>query len=528
MPTSEANPPETNPPDSNQEQWRGLHPTMLLFGLGGIIRSTLLPLLLGGYAAFKGNLFLFFLVAFGIALSGIGLLMRFFGFRYQVGGGHITIREGIFSKKMRSIPVKRIHNINTSQGPLGRLFKVVRLDIETAGGGAAEASFVALSFADAQWIQDQVRFEKEKDGGPLRGENGAGGVAAREIFSIRIRDILVAGATTNRMGVIAVALALVFQYAEETVLDLIPDWLADGFQWLGIMSHEQPLYILVMGLLMFAVFFFVAWIISILTALIRWHRFTIQQKGSDLRITTGLFTLRAFTIPLSKVQALQCGASPIRRLLGVVQIKVRSAGHVGLQDQRRAESDLLVPIAEKGRIDFFVKAVWPDAEWERVRWLAVHPYTRTRQFRIMVFLLAILFALLHAWLGIFPLNGLLLPLVGGVGVAAAWLISHLTYKQTAYAQDREFIYTKTGFLGLHFWVIPIGRIQNLNLTQTPFQRLRNLASLHIDVAGTASGREAVIPNIPLPDAYWLFNRLGHPRKRGAVPRLGATGELAAG
>lgn len=96
-----------------------------------------------------------------------------------------------------------------------------------------------------------------------------------------------------------------------------------------------------------------------------------------------------------------------------------------------------------------------------------------------------------------------------LGAPFIWTISHLTYKQTAYAVDENFVYIKTGFIGLHFWVIPVGKIQNLSLTQTPFQRSRRLVSLHIDVAGGTQISEPVVPNIPISSTWLLFNRLGH-------------------
>ncbi len=497
-----------------------MHPTMVLLGVGGVLRRSILPLLVGGYAAVMGNLFILFLVIFPAVISTLALLGRFLSFRYALGEGHIRIREGIFSRKIRSIPVKRIHNLNTRQSPVARLFRVSRLDIETAGGGAAEASFVALSYQAVQEIRDFVRLEKRQDAGDA-GDEDVGAPAERTLYRIGIRDILIAGATTNRMGVIFVALAALFQYAQDAYQDFLPPWIEDLARQASTLENQDPLTLVLGGLAAFAALFLVAWLISIAAALLRWHRFTLSRGGEDLHIRAGLLTIREFTIPRGKVQALTCVMSAFRRPFGLLQIKVRSAGHVGVQDGGRGESDVLAPIARLNRTDFFVSVVWPAANWDDVAWRPVHVYTRTRQFR---FLVAWLVVVSTALLAIFGLewNQTALPIVWIVGAPLAWLISHLTYRQTGYACDERFIYIKRGFLGMHYWVIPINRIQNASVLQSPFQRWRRLGSLALDVAGPSGGKEAVIPNIDATVCWLLFNRFIHPAPDpGGEPRRGA-------
>ncbi len=494
----------------NEATWYRLHWTMLLFGFGKVIRSAIIPLLIFGYAAQKGTrFFLFFIVIAGIILPIFALFLRFLSFRFQMQGGHIRIREGIFSKKVRSIPVKRIHNINTSQSPLARLLKVSRLDIETAGGGAAEASFSALSFPTVRQIREFVHREKRKEPGDEL-KTGTPRQRTKTIFRIRIMDILIAGATTNRMGVILVALAALFQYVEEYSLERMPQWIQGVFDWASTLREQDTTHLVSIAILLFFLLFLSAWLISIVMALIRWHRFTLTENGTDLHIRSGLFTIREYTIPRDKIQALRFRITPIRRPFRLAEIRVQSAGHVGLENQSRSESDVLAPITRVKHGNRFVRAVWPRTDWERVPWQPVHPYTRTRQFRILSFIWLLLLALAWFWIDEFPLKPHLMAGSLIAGLPLAWLIAHLTFKQTAFAHDMGFVYIKAGFIGLHFWVIPRGRVQNLAIHQTPFQRRRRLASLSLDVAGGSVSHRAIIPNIELQRAWLLLNRFGHP------------------
>ncbi|MDJ0838568.1 MAG: PH domain-containing protein [Acidobacteriota bacterium] len=488
-------------------QWQALHPAMLLFEMLRALRGYVLPFIIAAVltGGGRGNppFFLMFLVIIPIMVAFI----RFGTYRYKLDEGHVTIREGLLSRKVRRIPVRRIHNINTSQNVLARMLGVLRLDIETAGGGASEASLIALSRESVSRIQEYVRREKGKAAGdeedqlePISQQS-----EAQIIHTVTPFDIFLAGATTSRLGVIFIAGFAILEYTNLEWEDIV----LKVRDLLGLFSGSEQM--VTAGVFLVVLLVLVSWLLSIATAFIRWHGFTISRRGEDLEIRTGLLTLRQYTLPLDKIQALQCETTAIRRPFRLFRIRVRSAGHVGVQEQGRVEHDLLVPLTRDHRIDFFTRVVWPHADWQQVDWHGVHVYTRNRQFRTLVFmLLGILYASYHLAGGVFA-QPLVPSLAVIVGVPLAWGVAHLTWRQTAFGRDADFVYIKTGFLGLHFWVIPVTHIQNVAIHQTPFQRIRGLASLVVDTAG-AGGRDAEIPNIPIGIAWELFNRFSNPIK----------------
>jgi len=483
---------------------------MILFELIRSIRAFIVPLIFTavfagrGPALGGGSLFFFlFLIAFPMLIA----LMRFASYRYKLEEGHVTIREGVLSRKVRRIPVRRIHNINTSQNIIARVLGVLRLDIETAGGGSAEASLVAVSKADAQKIRRFVHREKMRVIGEQDGPDASTAEVELEepasvpIHRVPIRDIFLAGATTSRLGIIFVGLFAATEYLDFDPQDMIKQAEAWTDSAMGL-GEDRMVYF---GIAAFVLIFLVAWLLAIFTAFVRWFGFTLSCRDDDLEISTGLLTIRQYTLPRDKIQALQCETSAIRRPFGLFQIRVRSAGHVGVQEQSRAESDLLVPITNRDQLGFFASSVWSASRWDEVAWHGVHPWTRLRQFRVLAVLWAlILTGAYYSGNGYFRMVEVMVALAL-IGFAAAWGIAHLTWKQTAYGHDDDFVYIKHGFLGLQFWVIPVWRIQNVALSQTPFQRFRALASLTVDTAG-AGGSNATIPNIDLEIACRLFNR----------------------
>ena len=55
--------------------------------------------------------------------------------RWSVGDGRIRLRTGVLSEKETDVPLGRVQAIDTVHGPLQRLFGVVGVHVQTAGGG---------------------------------------------------------------------------------------------------------------------------------------------------------------------------------------------------------------------------------------------------------------------------------------------------------------------------------------------------------------------------------------------------------
>ena len=492
--------------DTAAHPWYSLHWGMFALGLFDLAKKNIIFVFI---LAVKYPGWLIPAVGFGLALFVAIQAFRYFGLQYQLGDDHLRIREGILSKKIRSIPVRRIHNINTSQSLLARMLRVQRLDIETAGGGAAEASFTALSLEAVKDIQRFVRRHKSNDA-MIEPESDTMETSQDSvIYRVTPRDLIFAGATTSRLGAILVALGAGFEYFDDKIFEIIPIWreLSDGL--MVFYDEKSTPQLALAGATTFVALLFVAWLISIASSFIRWHQFTLGRSGDDLTVSMGLFTRREFAFPGGKIQALRLRASMFRRPFRLFEIRVQTAGHSGMEDDRRVESDMLMPITHLKKADFFVRSVFGKAHWEGIEWQPVHPYTRSRQFRIMAFIYLVLVAAGYVTIGAMAdLPITIAALV--IGLPLLWMIANFTYKQTAYALEDDFIYIRKGFIGLHFWVIPVNRLQNMAVTQNPFQRRFGLGSLVLDVAGGLIGRDPNITNIPIAKCWKLLNQLAEP------------------
>ncbi len=100
-------------------------------------------------------------VLFFIALV-VTSIIKWSKFTYRIEEDELRIEEGLINKKKRYIPIERIQTINTSAGLIQQIFKLVKLQVETASGGTeAEVSLVAITQAEAERIQ-QALFERKK------------------------------------------------------------------------------------------------------------------------------------------------------------------------------------------------------------------------------------------------------------------------------------------------------------------------------------------------------------------------------
>ncbi|WP_241431540.1 PH domain-containing protein [Natrialba hulunbeirensis] len=88
-------------------------------------------------------------VAYGIAY--------YYRFGYEVTDDTVDVSSGVFARRSREIPYGRIQNVDIRQGVLQRLLDLAIVSIETAGGGASEATLNFVSEAEATRLQREIR-----------------------------------------------------------------------------------------------------------------------------------------------------------------------------------------------------------------------------------------------------------------------------------------------------------------------------------------------------------------------------------
>ncbi|MCA1716816.1 MAG: PH domain-containing protein, partial [Actinobacteria bacterium] len=144
---------------------RHLHPAAMLIDAVKTIRRWVSAFVIPGVAILASRGFSMQTVAFillgalvAAALAGLWGFLSWRATTYEVSGGAFRLRWGVVQKNERTIPLEHVQSVDTVQGIIQRLFGVVEVRIETAGGGASEpdASLPALDRADTEALRREV------------------------------------------------------------------------------------------------------------------------------------------------------------------------------------------------------------------------------------------------------------------------------------------------------------------------------------------------------------------------------------
>ncbi len=472
-------------------------------------RQLVFPALLGGASVGDGvtgtlQWIALMLTIPSLLIATAGWLM----FRYRLEGEELIIDSGVFSRRRRVIPLARIQNIDLKQSAVERLAGVATIQLETASGGSeTEASLAVLSHAEARDLQTELmrrraearasRTAPSADQADPDEPTTAPQPTPRRLLRLSITDLAIAGATSNEAGLIAAGLATGLQVIGDVGGALLVDrWLEAAFGQgaaLGVVGA------IAIGAVLSLAFVLTGWVLSVFVTVVRYHGFTLTRVGDDVRREFGLLSRHHSTIPLERIQAVRIEESILRRVFGLVALKIETAG-AGPQrhGSGAGESEAFVPIARKHQVGPLLREVFPAARFENVELHPVSPLAMRRTFARLAVPTLIATAAATALLGPrwLALLALLIP---------AGLYARADYRARAWGRPAGHTLVRGGVMTRVTWVVPDEKIQTLHLHDTPFQRRLGLRSLLVDTA--AGGRVASVRDLERRTADELLHGL---------------------
>lgn len=163
--------------------------------------------------------------------------------------------------------------------------------------------------------------------------------------------ILMAVTSGGVFGTLLIVLAFMQQFRE-----VIPtDWMEAQAEELWKMGIIVLIVLIVLILL-------VLWGISIVTTLFKYFQFKLMKYPNSLVVEKGLLERNHTTISLSRIQGITIIESPLRQMLGLVAVKVTTAGNSG--DEKLSGDILLLPIMKKALALKTLKEMLPDYLFE--------------------------------------------------------------------------------------------------------------------------------------------------------------------
>jgi putative membrane protein len=387
----------------------------------------------------------------------VSSVVRWQRFRWRVDADALVIEQGLLQRQRRVIPLERIQTVDVVRRLRHRPFGVVEVHVEAIGGGSTEGQLDALAAGEAR----DLRARLLREAGDVAGPAGAPAPAAgAPLVRMRPGALVAAGLTGGRVGVAAALLGFGQQLFGDRVDELIERVPA-------LVGGIRSIVLLV--LLVLAVSF----LLSIaVTVLVYWD-FTLVRDGPNLRVRRGLLEQRLDTIPLRRVQAVRVEENILRRLFGLAAVKVDIAGRAGSDAGR--DTGILLPLGRRAEAFRLAAAVLDRPEAVHTLLAAMPARARNRRlFRAGLFTVLALGAalVLWGWAGI---------AAAGVGAPAAWAALD-AYRNLGHGRCGDVVVGSSGVLVRRTVYVPVGRLQSLALTATPFQRWRDLGTVELQIA----------------------------------------------
>src|ERR687893_3071199 len=444
-----------------------LHPVAMLVGaiktlrrwVSGLVFPGLVLLVSQGFSLWTVTLFLLGL----LVVAALAALWGFLSWRattYTVTGNSFRLRQGVFQKNERTIPLEHVQSVDIVQGIIQRAFGVVEVRIETAGGGASEpdASLAALDRDAARTLRREIEGSKRE-----RSEGTTGPTILRRLST---RDLLLAGATSGQIGLAFSVLAIGFQFldnffpedfARRLVETLSPNWLM------------VVLILVPAGVLL-------AWLLAIAGTVLAYTGFTLSRQGDFLYIKRGLLERREATIPLSRIQAVRISEGLLRQPFGLASLRVESAGY----GEDAGVSTTLFPLLPRKEVEELLAGAAPEFAGAP----GIEPLPR-RSLRRYVFRATFLYlippAAVYGWL---------------CYLDAGW----------AFVEDRLIVRHRS--LGRKTAIAPRGHLQSRGMVSSPFQRRVRLATFLAEVASGSGGSVLRVKDLDRGAAETLVGDLG--------------------
>lgn len=321
-----------------------LHPIAALLGFLKSLKDLIIPIIV---FFFIGNndsdSFVQLLKYIGIGVIFLWVVMKSFlswyRFTYYIEHGELRIEYGVFVRNKRYIPKERVQTIDVTAGLIQRMFGLVKLQIETAGGTAdAEAVLNAITTSEAGRIRTLLTDASEKEFTQVEEalvleEN------YNEKYTISPKNLLILASTSGGIGVILSAIGAFLSQID----NIIP--YEKLFHNLEDMFHFSVMFFVVIGM----IGIFLAWLLSIMGTLLKYGNFTLERKSDELIISTGILEKRQITLPITKIQAVRIKQNPLRKILGFAAVYVESAG--ASSGKEADQSTILFPIIKDNQIN---------------------------------------------------------------------------------------------------------------------------------------------------------------------------------
>ncbi|MGJ9381982.1 PH domain-containing protein [Salipaludibacillus sp. CF4.18] len=499
--------------------WKRQHPASIFISFINNVKQmiiTFIAIFIFGQSQITGSFY--YLIFFGaILLFSIGSgFIGWWKFKYILRQDELQIKQGLIFRKNRFIRKDRIQSIDINAKLLQRLFGLVEVRIETAGGGnEPEFRIVALRKEEAEQIKKQLlkkykmKTKLEYDEQSVNNEDFNEKLPKEEEeefyysdvtetkeyqleevsedkeeeeekkpeyqWELGNRRLFVAALTSSGVGIAATFIAAIMSQAPQ----FLPDWLFESV--IGWFLESSVL--LIGGTIVFVLL--TAWLFTLVGTLLKYGLFKLTKIKDEIHISRGVIDQRQLTLNASRITAVRIVQSPLRQLFRYVSVYVESAGG-GTKEEDL--STVLIPLCKRMDVPEILNQIIPDfaftPTYEGI------PKESLRRYMIKLIVPPVVVAGVATYFLPYGWIAFVLPIVGAV-------IGYFQYKSAGISQHKEFLCIKSRVISKTEVFIPRKRIQDMESTQNVLQKLDQLYTIHVSVLTSMMGKTFSLRHISL-------------------------------
>jgi putative membrane protein len=434
--------------------------------------------------------FSFIIIGLGV-LSGVGSILSWFRYYYYIKNGELILEKGLFRKLKLTIPFDRIQSVNVKQGPLQQFFNVVAMEIETAGSANREFYLHAISKQRAEslrFILDEHRNLASASRELPLVNNEFGGqedyhakVQRRQpaiqpvqslLFRLNLTDLLKVGVSQNHIRTAGFILAFFLSFYDDLEDALGIDTSKEIGTLLGMESQINFAYYL---MIVIPVFLILSFVLTLARTVLKYFNLEFWQTPNGFKMSGGLLTKEEFTINFRKIQFLQWDSSPLKKMFGMVSVKLPQAVSMVLRKNTAGN----IPGCSVENLGLIRNVVFGETMIDSME---SHGVSERIVFRQLIFngFLPVVLLMIFTWswlkAGVW-IWLLLLPF--------AWFYGKRYHKNWLWQVNNDGLLAQWGVFGRRTVLLPWYKVQAISLQTSWFLEKRGLVSLLVFTAGGA-------------------------------------------
>ena len=440
-----------------------------------------------------------------LLLPLVAAIVQWACFRFRIAEDRLLIRHGVFKKTALDLPYERVQGINARRSLVDRLFGLVTVTLDTSGSVQTEGRLPSIGMEVADRLQRRVTALRPGLGGLAAGGGSSAGTArgrglgatrdGRMLLKLGPADMVRIGLANRNFIFVAALIGVLGDLLRpgdllDPILAAVEaglDSAASAFTGLGTLAQ------LALAAMVTASIAGVALLLTVTSAFLRHHDFTLRYDGGRFRSRAGLLTQREVLVEAPKIQQLTVSQGLVLR--GFRRYRLRALPAAALLSPDAVPAGVEVPdvldvpllggrLAEHLRTLVFAGKAKGVSVLPRCRsFKRVSPwYIRALAVRYCLVVAPVFGLLLFlAWARVPVHTSTILWWWAGsipIMVLAAWQ----RWRRQGYAYDRDGLASRSGFLGSEVKAFLMRKVQSVTVKQSPLQRRKDLATLHVQLA----------------------------------------------